>query len=134
MADFNCCIRSNYFRVIDEERLKNFIGSMEANCVISLWEMYSDRHEKLFTFGCEGYIWGSNPDEPDFGKDLKKIGELLPDGEVLIVMTVGHEKLRYVSGVAYIVTNNYMTVIDLERLAINKAKKLLRDSDFSTNF
>ena len=106
MADFNCCVRSNYFRVTDEEKLKHIIDSLEANGEIKLWDAYNENQERIFTFGCEGDIWGSDPDASNFDEDLKKIGELLPDGEALMVMQVGHEKLRYVSGIAYIITNH----------------------------
>ncbi len=131
MADFECCIRTNYFRVKDEKKLRDILSTIEANGEIKFWDAVFEE-QKCFCFGCNGDIWGSDSDTCNFEDDLAEIGKILPDKEALVLIKVGHEKLRYLCGIAYIVTNQNVESIDLEGLAIDKAKEMLNDRHFQT--
>lgn len=64
----------------------------------------------------------------EFYQELQKI---LPDREAMILMEVGNEKLRYVMGLATIVTNKEIRFIDMEDVAFKTVKSMVGE-DFTT--
>lgn len=71
-------------------------------------------------------------DDPDFTEFLYGIQKLLPDGEAMILMESGEEKLRYVTGYATVVTNKGIEYLNLTDLALKTAREMLGDPDFDT--
>lgn len=63
---------------------------------------------------------------------FQKMQTILPDGEAMIVVEVGSEKLRYLVGCATIVTKEQIQSVDLCDYALRKAKEMLGNPDFST--
>lgn len=64
----------------------------------------------------------------EFYQELQKI---LPDQEAMILMEVGNEKLRYVVGLATIVTNKEIRFVNMEDVALKTVKSMIGE-DFTT--
>lgn len=71
-------------------------------------------------------------EDPDFTDFLYGLQKLLPDGEAMIFMESGEEKLRYVTGYATVVTNKGIEYLSLTDLALKTAREMLGDPDFDT--
>ena len=116
MADWYGTARSNYFRVTDIEKFKE---------LCSLWGIEFIRGTKpmcgveevdpgLVGFACGN---GGLPNnraasedegsglELDFEAFLQELSGHLGEGEVAVMMEVGNEKLRYMTGIAYAINS-----------------------------
>ena len=76
----------------------------------------------LHGFGAYGSI-GLSGDDGEDGM-LEAIKELLPDNEAFIYKEIGNENLRYLVGIAAIVTKKGIHVFDLDKLVYNYGGKL----------
>lgn len=127
MASYLCAIRTNYFRVTEEEKFKNLIDEfLSGSCeVFTRTDVNSN---KLVGFGSdENNNWPE--DETGFVSGLQ---ECLAEDDSIIVLEVGHEKLRYLVGTATIITRSSIETIDLTSLAISKAAEMLGNPDYTT--
>ena len=127
MASYACAIRTNYFRVTEEEKFKNLIDEfLSGSCeVFTRTDVNSN---KLVGFGSDENInWPE--DETGFVSGLQ---ECLAEDDSIIVLEVGHEKLRYLVGAATIITRSCIETIDLTSLAISKAAEMLGNPDYTT--
>lgn len=127
MASYLCAIRTNYFRVTEEEKFKNLIDEfLSGSCeVFTRTDVNSN---KLVGFGSDENInWPE--DETGFVSGLQ---ECLAEDDSIIVLEVGHEKLRYLVGTATIITRSSIETIDLTSLAISKAAEMLGNPDYTT--
>jgi len=109
MSSFHC--RSNYFQVKDSEA---FLHMMEGFPEVEV----RDAGERGFMLlGKSNDGWATSWHDPDVedaeGEDedaetihvWEMVAEHLVDDEVAIFLEVGHERLRYLSGIAYAVNN-----------------------------
>lgn len=132
MANYETHIRTNYFRVIDEQKFKALMNGLVSEDSIDLWEEDID-DVKHFGFGSNCTI-----DYPDENGDsnielfFQELASLLPKDDAFIMMEIGHEKLRYLFGGCWIVTNNHKEFISLEHVAIARASELLCKPNFET--
>ena len=127
MASYLCAIRTNYFRVTEEEKFRNLIDEfLSGSCeVFTRTDVNSN---KLVGFGSDENInWPE--DETGFFSGLQ---ECLAEDDSIIVLEVGHEKLRYFVGAATIITRSSIETIDLTSLAISKAAEMLGNPDYTT--
>ena len=83
---------------------------------------------KLVGFGSDENI---NWPEDDTGF-VSGLQECLAEDDSIIVLEVGHEKLRYLIGAATIITRSSIETIDLTSLAISKAAEMLGNPDYTT--
>lgn len=127
MASYVCAIRTNYFRVTEEEKFRNLIDEfLSGSCeVFTRTDVNSN---KLVGFGSDENInWPE--DETGFFSGLQ---ECLAEDDSIIVLEVGHEKLRYFVGAATIITRSSIETIDLTSLAISKAAEMFGNPDYTT--
>ena len=135
MSDYNCWIRTNYFRVKDENALEELLSTCRTNGHLQLRE---SEEGKKYCFTCDGRIYGvpdrEAPDEAeeDYGAFITGLQTLLPAGEALILMEVGHEKFKYLVGAACLLTANRMMHIDLQEAAIREARQMLGNPSYNT--
>ncbi len=125
MANIEAFSRTNYFRVKDAEAFKNAMGEFGDVDV-------NEREDGFFmldTYASENGFWPTFIYNEDIGEENeidfpKMVADHLIDDEVVIFMTVGHEKIRYVFGdaIAYNNKGEY-TVISTSQI-YDKAKKL----------
>ena len=127
MASYVGAIRTNYFRVTEEEKFRNLIDEfLSGSCeVFTRTDVNSN---KLVGFGSDENI---NWPEDDTGF-VSGLQECLAEDDSIIVLEVGHDKLRYLIGAATIITRSSIETIDLTSLAISKAAEMLGNPDYTT--
>ena len=127
MASYVCAIRTNYFRVTEEEKFRNLIDEfLSGSCEV--FRRTDVNSNKLVGFGSDENI---NWPEDDTGF-VSGLQECLAEDDSIIVLEVGHEKLRYLIGAATIITRSSIETIDLTSLAISKAAEMLGNPDYTT--
>lgn len=110
MANYYATARTNYFKVKDTDLFKKWLKEFNSIDV----EVVPEKNGKFaILFGEDGipsHRWNDetqDDDDIDFTDELSKH---LVEGEVAIIMSVGAEKLRYVSGYATAVNSKGDTV------------------------
>ena len=135
MANYYATIRTNYFGVTDMEKFREIMDSCSAEDTI---EMFEPEDDGKIGFGCNGSIYGLLPgeDEDDTEEDLyafyDALQSVLVAGDAIIISEVGFEKLRYVVGCCTIITKDDIQFIDLRNKAIDLARDMLKNPDFTT--
>ena len=125
MANFYGTARTNYFKVKDEEKFKEFVNSMPDLHLIEDGEGRFGFYSESPDSGCfPSSYWD---DETDEDIDIDIVGETaehLAEGEVAIFMEAGAEKCRYINGWATAVnhTGEYVNIslMDIYKLAKEK--------------
>ena len=111
MANYHASARSNYFKVKDVTKFKQFCEDLDMTFI--------ENTEGAVGFLCEETQEGSIPthkrvvnqeesdfddwEEVDFDHELSKH---LENGEIAVYMEVGHEKFRYLVGAAVAVNSH----------------------------
>lgn len=142
MANYSCTIRTNYFHVTDEEGFEAFMGTVHSSeGDVELWKKKDADKTTVYGFGCEGGISGvknakadedDDADESAYDEFISGLQKFICEGDAVILMETGHEKLCYVCGIATIVTRNNYKTLDIITLAQKKAAELLGNPEFQT--
>ena len=138
MANYCAYIRSNYFAVTDEEKLRELMGSVKGEYGVHLFDTKMPDGTTKYAIGCDGGIYGLqiDPDDEDSENDLDafhfELQKLLCEGDAIIITEVGYENLRYLVGVSTVITKSSVVWLDLNELSLSKAKELLGNPDFQT--
>ena len=143
MSTYNCTIRTNYFKVNNEdaflELMKHVQGAENKVKVLSMVE----GGVKKFAFGCYGAIVGIDEefylqknhidptnedefDEDDFTENryfifIERLQALIAEDDAIIIYEAGNENLRCVVGSAEIITREkteYLEIKDFARLRV----------------
>ncbi len=129
MANYECTVRTNYFRVTDEERYQELFGSLYSGCDIEDFTKTAEDGTLYHGFGAYDCIGVDGEDLDDFYEEIQKI---LPEDEAFILVEAGHEKLRYVVGYVIVVTKKGGIVYkSLDDVALEVARQTL-GSGFTT--
>lgn len=120
MADYICRARSSYFRTTDREKLQELVDKVGAE----LWTCTVDEVEHC-AFGNYNGITEYWDDESNETIDITPLlQQLIPDDETIVLQEVGHEKLRYVSAWAVIITKHNIEVLDFETKVLERALEI----------
>ena len=132
MANYNCVVRTNYFHVKDVEAFKRMmdqvVGSEDE---VSLWEENDQEENPIFAFGCYGGIAGlpnesdDEIDDDSYNRFTDELQKCVAENDAVIIMESGHEKIRYVTGSAFIITSNATKYLDVETLALEATEKMV---------
>jgi hypothetical protein len=108
MANYEFASRTNYFKVTDVEKLKEFVGKIGAE----LW----DGEDGTYAFGEYNLHLDEYYDEEsdEYISAEKELQKLLSPGEVVVITEVGNEKLRYLRAIATIITSKTIKVLNFE--------------------
>lgn len=133
MANYVSTTRTNYFHVKDVEAFRAFMDNGSGDN-LKLWDEKDDKGDTVFAFGCEGSIYGiQNEDENDnYDLFIENLQEYIADNDAVILTETGHEKLRYVSGYSAIITGSDIQHVNLDDMALSKAREMLGNPGFST--
>ena len=139
MANYQCALRTNYFRVKDEEKFKSFMKNVYGtNGDPIVWEETFDG-VKRFGFGCYGAIAGlkitccdDDEEETCYDAFIDGLQELVADDDAIIIYESGHEALRYVTGMAEVITATDYSGINLINAAENLAETMLNIPGWET--
>lgn len=139
MSNYYANARTNYFRVTDEEKYNELFKKLVGDNGEEVYDFTKEENGvKLHGFGCYGSIdfLVSSPDaeDPEYYFDffLKELQKILPEDEAFIYLENGHEKLCCVSGFSIIVTKDKIESVDIRATALEKAKEMLNNKDFTT--
>lgn len=146
MSNYNYAIRTNYFRVTDEERYKKIFSQLFCVDGEEIFDFTKEEGGQIYhsfgTYGFPGYnIENCKEKYPELCDDcdcqcfddfLSDLQQILPEDEVFIYTDVGHEKLLYLNAYSFIVTKNDISLIDLEGSVIAKVREMLGKEDSST--
>lgn len=154
MAGYYCTIRTNYFQVTDENAFRELMKHVQGTeDKVEVFERKEDG-VKLFGFGCGSDIAGVDEeyfmrahgidldgdvelDEDDFAEGRYDVftdclQKLIVEGDAVIILEASSEKLRFVNGLAEIITRNRMEYLDIKRLSIECAAKMLNNPGWNT--
>lgn len=138
MANYECVIRTNYFHVKDEDQFRALMDVVSADS-LEFWEKKDENGSPVFAFGSIGPVYGiphlieggeSEADEESYDELLYQLKDLVAEGEAVIIMEAGHEKLKYVTGTATVITSRAVVYIDLDKAACESARGLLDNPDY----
>ena len=139
MANYYATIRTNYFAVTDEVKFRKIIDSCSAEDTIHILENIAPDGTKTFGFGCYGYISGihadadeEDMDETDLDAFYFALQSVLAEGDAIIIMEVGNEKLRYLIGVCTVITRSDIQGVDVSNKALDLVRTMLANPDFTT--
>lgn len=130
MASYECALMSNYFHVKDPNAFRAFMKPIIDATDLELWTE-NDEEDLMFAFGSYESI--------DYGNDnIENFYEYLCDGlkqhiapkEAVIVLETGHEKLRYVTAFASIITTKKTKHINFTDKVCLEACKMLRNKNY----
>lgn len=135
MANYYCTIRTNYFHVKDEEAFRTLIKETHCEDTMHIFEDKDKNGNKVFGFGTYGTIFGipiDGEEEEDYSSFENNLQSLVADDDAIIIFEAGYEKLRYVVGVATIITSKNVNCILLANEAIAKARTMLNNQEWDT--
>ena len=128
MANYMSTVRTNYFRVTNENRYQELFNNLCSEDNIHDFSKTKDG-VLYHGFGSYGSIDYINADEDyNFAEFLDELQKILPEDEAFMFFESGYEKLRYVTGIAIVVTKNEIVSEEISTWAIKKAKELLGNS------
>ena len=120
MANYEATVRSNYFHVTDEEKFHQIFEQIQKK----------NFEIELFTGSDHTYGFGSYSDvDMD---DIFELQDIIPDDDCIIVIESGHEKLKYVDGIGYVITKERIESLSIMSWVQQKAKELMQDPDYTT--
>ena len=144
MANYYASTRTNYFRVKDADEFRAFMSHVYGTeDRIDLWEEKDTEGRIVFGFGTNGSIAGFDDcssesdedeadDECDYDAFVEKLQTFVADDDAIIIFESGHEKLRYVTGTALVITRDCCDYLDIADLAVKHAAALLKNPQWNT--
>lgn len=118
MANFEEKVTSNFFKVKDS---KLFINEIEEKQIECFFEQKHDDNERFTVVSYDGLITTDENDE-DFEYDdfIKLIQNHICDDEIVVVKSIGNEKLRYLTADVSIVSKEKIEYIDFKQIIKDK--------------
>lgn len=118
MANFEEKVTSNFFKVKDP---KLFINEIEEKQIECFFEQKHDDNERFAVVSYDGLITTDENDE-DFEYDdfIKLIQNHICDDEIVVVKSIGNEKLRYLTADVSIVSKEKIEYIDFKQIIKDK--------------
>ena len=144
MANWYGETRTNYFKVTDEARYQELFQRLVGEEEIE--DFSSEFGGELYhAFGsyCDICFIGVDEDgKPDYNIELeyfdflKEISKILTKDSCLVLTCVGHEKLRYLTGICSVVfPNGKITEMSLDGFAISKVQRYFgKDYDLRLDY
>lgn len=123
MANYEAYARTNYFRVTDVEKMKDF-------CKRNYLEFWQEDEESApkdrYGFAsCEPF---------DYDTLIPEIQEFLDENDICVIIEIGREKLRYLVGEATLITKSNVKYIILNDIVRGEVDKLDLSESVKDNF
>lgn len=131
MANYLSCTTTNYFQVTSEQELRELISRISCNDEIEI--AASKENGKTYYSLCAYGSFIGLDDQENIDELYKAFQRILPDGEVLALFEVGHEKLRYVNGSTTIITNETYQSKSLHGIATTLARTITNNPTYELN-
>lgn len=140
MANYCCTTRTNYFRVKDPEAFREFMGRVHGcEDSVELFTREDDVGNTRFGFGLYSGIYGLENAEADettydaYDSFIEGLKQHVAEDDAIIILEAGNEKLRYVTGMATIVTAKEYQHLDITMRAQAEAAKMLGNKNWITS-
>lgn len=137
MANYYGQARTNYFAVKDGKAFEEEMANLPVEVITQTTKdgrtLYGFLDGNQDGAGLETLIWDEDTDEERELDWTEILARHLADNEVAIVMEVGHEKYRYLSGYAFAV-NNKGEVRDINLDSITELARELGDNITSVSY
>lgn len=132
--NYHATFRTNYFRVTDEDKLRDIVSRLHCGNSAKLFE----NRKGFFGFGGDDSLSGLVPpegnedDEPSIDQLVCELQEILPEDEAVIIMEAGHEGLRYVVGSVMVITRDNYDYAEIKDVGIKLAQEILKNPEWDT--
>ena len=113
MANFEEKVTSNFFKVKDSKLFINEIEEKEIECFFE--RKYND-NERFAIVSYDGLI----TEDFEYDDFIKLIQNHIYDDEIVVIKSIGNEKLRYLTADATIVSKEKVEYIEFGKIIKNK--------------
>ena len=132
MATCQITTLTNRFHVTDPKKFKKIMRACTGRDMIHIKKELDPNGEPIFYFGVDGYFGGLNMPHEKHSEDgfeyfITALQHVLRPDDACIIYHIGHEALRYIEGIATIITCSAVHYIDIQDAAESKAKEMLDD-------
>lgn len=140
MASYECAVRTNYFHVKDEIAFKELMGKVVCSeDGLDIFERKDEKGMTMYGFGCYSSIMGiategEDKDEYSYDKFIDELQKNVEPSDAIIIFEAGHEKLRSIGLYADIITSEGYNMLNLEHMAVESAKNMLKNPDWETRY
>lgn len=130
MANYYGTVRTNLFRVTDEDKYNEIFGRLSAEDTIHDLTKVDENGNIFHGFGSYSiidYIVEEDEEDTSGGIDgfITELQKILPDDEVFVYEEVGNEKLCYLVGLVVVATKDTVKINELAYVAKNLAKEMV---------
>ena len=113
MANFEEKVTSNFFKVKDS---KLFINEIEEKQIECFFERKHNDNERFAIVSYDGLI----TEDFEYDDFIKLIQNHIYDDEIVVIKSIGNEKLRYLTADATIVSKEKVEYIEFGKIIKNK--------------
>lgn len=140
MANYTCAIRTNYFKVKDNEKFEEFMSHIYGEDFY-VFDMADKDGNTLYAFGCYGNIGGYFDSEEDcedgdwdnaYDAFVNGLVKQVAEDDAVLIFESGNEKLRYVIGNVTVITSKGYEYRDITDIGVEMAREMLNNPDYST--
>ena len=122
MADYISCTKTNYFQVTSEQELRDLVSKIDCEDEIEI-SSSTEKGKIYYSLCAYGSFYGIDDNE-DAEELYKEFQRILPDGEVMAIFEIGHEKLRYVGCYTVVITTETYQYKSLQDIATTMAREI----------
>ena len=142
MATYCCAYRTNYFKVKDNEKFKEFMTHVYAED-LEVFHKKDENGNELYGFGGYGGISGyfNNKNEYEdsdeawdnaYDNFIDGLAKQVAEDDAVLLFEVGNEKLRYVVGSVAVITSKGYEDRDITDVGVEMAKQMLNNPNYDT--
>ena len=128
MANYVSCTTTNYFQVTSEQELQDLVSKIDCSDKIEI-STSSKKGKNYYSLCAYGSFMGLDDNE-DVEELYKEFQRILPDGEVMALFEIGHEKLRSVDGCTVVITNETYQYKSLQDIATTMARNITNNPSY----
>lgn len=142
MANYCCVYRTNYFKVKDNEKFKEFMTHVYAED-LEIFHKKDENGNELYGFGGYGGISGYFNNENEYEDSdeawdnaydnfIDGLAKQVAEDDAILLFEVGNEKLRYVVGSVAVITSKEYEYRDITNVGVEIAKQMLNNPNYNT--
>lgn len=128
MANYVSYIKTNYFQVTSEQELRDLVSQIDCEDEIEISSL-TEKGKTYYSLCVYGSFYGINNNE-NTEELYKEFQRILPDGEVMAIFEIGHEKLRSVGGYTVVITNEAYQFKSLHDIATTMARNIINNPTY----
>lgn len=142
MANYCCVYRTNYFKVKDNEKFKEFMTHVYAED-LEVFHKKDENGNELYGFGGYGGISGYFNNENEYEDSdeawdnaydnfIDGLAKQVAENDAILLFEVGNEKLRYIVGSVSVITSKGYEYRDITNVGVEIARQMLNNPNYDT--